>query len=57
MAINEHVFIRRIFLEVSPDLVASVSNDAVRVQQKLSMARNLFFWELSNSNAARLRRE
>jgi hypothetical protein len=28
MAINEHVFIRRIFLEVSPDLVASVSNNA-----------------------------
>ena len=39
--INEHVFIRRIFLEVSPDWVASVSKNAVQVQQKISMTRNL----------------
>jgi hypothetical protein len=32
--INEHVFIRRIFLEVSPDWRASVSKNAVQVQKK-----------------------
>ena len=54
--INEHVFIKRIFLEVSPDWVASVSKNAVQVQQKISMTRN-FVWELSDSNAPRSRRE
>jgi hypothetical protein len=56
-AINGHIFIRRIFLEVSPDWLASVSKNAVQVQQKLSMTRNLFVWELSKPNAARSRRE
>ena len=51
--INEHVFIKRIFLEVSPDWVASVSKNAVQFQQKVSMIRNLFVWELSDSNAPR----
>jgi hypothetical protein len=42
-AINGNVFISRIFLEVSPDWVASVSRNAVRVQQKINDTQFIFW--------------
>lgn len=44
MVIIEHVFIERLFfLTFSPNWAPSVSKEAVRVQQKISMARIYFF--------------